>query len=155
MARSRSNASDPFPAALRLLTRRDRSEAELRQKLKQFGFPLSAIDETITKCREYGYLDDERYAQERARSLMRSGRGVGRKIRLDLRQRGFADNVIQKALLAAEEEFSPSRILHEQLERRFPSFQYPSADERERRRVIGYFQRRGFSLDQIFSVLKS
>lgn len=154
MARSKSNASDPFSAALRLLTRRDRSEAELRQKLLQFGFAVTAIDETVTKCREYGYLDDERYALNRARSLMSSGRGVGRKVRQDLYQRGLCENIVDKTLNALEEELSPTRILEQQLVRRFPDFNYANADQRERRRVVGYFQRRGFALDQIFAVLK-
>ena len=151
--RSRSNASDPFAAALRLLTRRDRSETELRDKLRQFGFCISAIDDAVTRCREYNYLDDLRYATERARSLMRSGRGVGPKILLDLRRRGIDEDTARQALETAGDEFRNTEILHDQLERRFPRFDYRTADERERRRVIGFFQRRGFSLEEIFSAL--
>lgn len=154
MVRSQSNDSDPFAAALKVLTRCDRSEAELRDKLKQFGFTLSAIDEAVEKCHEYNYLNDERYALERARSLMRSGRGVGHKIRLELRRRGLSDHHIEQALELVENEFSSRDILHDQLIRRFPSFDYASADDRQRRRVVSYFQRRGFSLEQIFNTLR-
>ncbi len=155
MDKSKSSDSKAFSAALRLLTRRDRSETELRQKLEQFGFSLAAIDAAVEKCREYNYLDDRRYATERARSLMRTGRGVGRKISLDLHRRGIDAELAQRAISIAEEEFSPSSLLQNQLQRRFPNFNYATADNRERRRVIGFFQRRGFNLDQIFSVLKN
>jgi regulatory protein len=154
MVKSQSNDSDPFAAALRVLTRCDRSEAELRNKLKQFGFTLSAIDKAVEKCYEYNYLNDERYARERARSLMRTGRGVGPKIRLELRRRGLSDNHVEQALELVETEFSSHDILRDQLDRRFPSFDYDSADERQRRRVVSYFQRRGFNLGQIFNLLR-
>lgn len=147
-------AAKSFAAALRLLTRRDRSETELRQKLDQFGFSLSAIDSAVAKCQEYNYLDDNRYATERARSLMRTGRGVGRKIRFDLHRRGIDEAIVHQALETAEEEFPAADLLREQLNRRFSTFDYATADDRERRRVIGFFQRRGFPLEQIFTILK-
>jgi len=161
MDRSKSNDSSgtnpskkAFSAALRLLSRRDRSETELRQKLEQFGFSHSAIVTAVEKCREYGYLNDNRYAAERARSFMRTGRGVGLKIMLDLRRRGIDENIVQQAMESAETEFSTDQILREQLLRRFSNFDYLTADNREKRRVVGFFQRRGFSLGQIFAILK-
>ncbi len=150
---SKSTVSDPFSAALRLLTGRDRSEAELRDKLRQFGFAAPAIDNCIEKCRDYGYLDDQRYALERARALMRSGRGTGRKVLLELRHRGIDETIAQQALEIASGEFPSEDLLREQLERRFPRFSYATADERERRRVVGFFQRRGFPLEEIFNIL--
>ena len=143
-----------FAAALRILTRRDRSETELRQKLKQLGFSLSAIETAVDKCQEYNYLNDGRYAAERARILMRTGRGVGRKILLDLRRRGIDETIAHNALQTAESEFSSAELLRDQLNRRFSTFNYTTADNRERRRVIGFFQRRGFPLEQIFTILK-
>ncbi|SDZ79565.1 regulatory protein [Desulfuromusa kysingii] len=154
MEKSKSKDSKSFAAALRVLSRRDRSETELRQKLEQFGFSLSAIDTAIAKCREYNYLNDERYALERARSFMRSGRGVGVKIMFDLRRRGIDELTAQHAVEAAAAEFSPTQILHEQLNRRFPTFNYDTANAQERRRVVSFFQRRGFGLEAIFQVVK-
>jgi regulatory protein len=154
MAKSKSSASDPFALALRLLTRRDRSEAELRDKLQQSGFSASVVEQTIDRCREYNYLNDQRYAQERARALLRSGRGVGRKILLDLRRRGIDEETATHALDVIGGELSTDQLLLDLLGRRFPAFDYWQADDRERRRVIGFFQRRGFPLEQIFRALK-
>lgn len=151
--KSKSNASDPWGRALRLLTRRDRSTAELTAKLKQDGFSSAQIEATLGKCREYNYLDDKRYARERARSLMRSGRGVGRKILGDLRQRGIDEKTADQAVHQASQEFDCQLILRNLLERRFPDFNIATASANERQRIVHYLQRRGFTLEQIFTAL--
>jgi len=154
MATSSSTGSDPFAAALRLLTGRDRSEAELTAKLQQLGFSTEQIDTTLQKCREYNYLNDQRYALERARALLRTGRGVGQKILLDLRRRGIDEATASQALEEASSAFATSDLLREQLQKRFPDFVYQTADQRQRRRVVSFFQRRGFSLGEIFQIIK-
>lgn len=155
MATSSSKDSDVFAAALRVLTRADRSEAELRNKLKQFGFSAPAIDTAIEKCLDYKYLDDSRYALERARSMFRSGRGVGRKVLFELRKRGIDEATASQSIETVSAEFESTQLLSEQLQRRFPNFNYHTADERKRRQVISFFQRRGFQLGEIFSVIKA
>ncbi|MDA3904030.1 MAG: regulatory protein RecX [Desulfuromusa sp.] len=154
MDKSKSNASKSFAAALRLLTRRDRSETELRQKLGQFDFSLSAIESAVEKCREYNYLDDNRYATERARTLMRTGRGVGSRIMLDLRQRGIDETIARQALEIVNCEFDTSQLLRDQLQKRFPDFDYQHAEKKQCRRLISYFQRRGYTLGEIFQTIQ-
>lgn len=152
--KSTSSVSDAFAVALRLLGRCDRSSAQLREKLEQRGFSGKEIDAAIVRCRSYNYLDDERYALARSRALMRSGKGVGVRILLDLKQRGIDPDIAWQALQTVETEFCSEQLLQQELERRFPSFRYLSADARQRRRVIHYFLRRGFPLDQIMAQLK-
>ncbi len=154
MVTSPSNASDPFASALRLLSNRDMSEAELRRKLARFGFSTSEIDAAISKCHDYNYLDDRRYAMLRARNLAHSGKGVGRKIILDLKQRGIDETTAYQVLEEISAEIPPEQVMRDLLQRRFSHFDYHQADDRERRRVIGYLQRRGFPLDLIFGVLR-
>lgn len=154
MVRSRSSASDPWSRALQLLNRRDLSEVELRTKLEMGEFSSNSIDETVQRCCDYGYLDDRRYALERARSLLRNGRGVGRKILLDLQRRGIDSETAEWAISEASREFQPAQILHQLLDRRFPGFNDQQADQREKRRVVGFLQRRGYSLGEIFQAFR-
>lgn len=154
MEKSRSTDSDPFTRALRILGRRDHSEAELRRKLERFGFSASAIDSAVERCYHYDYLDDQRYALARCREMLRNGRGVGPRILLDLRRRGLNEKVAREALESAAKEFSDVEVFQQQLERRFHGFDYTAASDKERRRVVSYFQRRGFQLSVIFSELK-
>lgn len=154
MVKSKSSASDPFVTALRILTRQDRSEAELRNKLKQFSFSAAAIDAAVEKCHGYNYLNDQRYALERARAMIRTGRGVGRRVLLELRRRGIDEALVQQTLETVASEFETDQLLREQLQRRFPNFDFNTADDRQRRRVISFFQRRGFALSELLRILK-
>lgn len=154
MRKSRSTASDLFSHALRILGRRDHSEAELRQKLERFDVPVAVIDETIERCYSYNYLNDERYAQAKSREMLRNGRGVGPRILLELRRRGIKESLAHEALQSASEEFPAEEVFLQQLERRFAGFSYTEASDKERRRVVSYFQRRGFELGTIFTLLR-
>jgi regulatory protein len=141
--------ADPWPAALRILTRRDYSQAELRQRLIDKGFDQERIDAALQRCLELGYLDDARYALNRATSLMNQGRAVGKRVLLDLRQHGVNEETAARALALAREACDEDQLLAEILERRFADFNYDSAPTKERRRVVHFLQRRGFTIDRI------
>ena len=51
--------------ALRLLEFRSHSERELSDKLKRAGAKEEDIDEILEFCRNYGFLDDRKYAIEK------------------------------------------------------------------------------------------
>jgi len=121
----------------------------------QLGFSAEQAEDARKYCLEFGYLNDQRYALERTRMLMRNGRGVGTKILYDLRKRGIDEQYAQAALEQASEEFDTFELLKQQLERKFPGFNYRRSEEKLKRRVVSYFQRRGYHLDQIFSVLNT
>lgn len=145
--------TDPWPVALRLLTRRDYSRAEMHQRLSDRGFDPARIDETLQRCLELGYLDDTRYALNRASSLMNQGRAVGPRILADLRQRGISEEVACRALAKARTDCDENQLLQALLARRFPNFAYDTAPAKEQRRVVHFLQRRGFTLSRIMAQL--
>ena len=53
--------TDARNKALRLLTVMDRSEHELRTKLKERGFAPEEVDDAISYVKSYDYLEDARY----------------------------------------------------------------------------------------------
>lgn len=146
--------SDALAAALRLLARRGRSESELAGRLRQKGFSEAAITSVMARCRQLGYLDDARFARERARELMRGGRAVGRRVLVDLQQRGIAEATALAAVEEAAQEFGEDALLADLRRRRFPDFAWPAADDRQRQRVVNFFLRRGFSLPRVLSFLR-
>lgn len=148
-----TECTDPWPAALRILTRRDYSQAELRQRLLDKGFDPAAIEAALQRCLELGYLDDARYALNRATSLMNQGRAVGKRILLDLRQHGVSEETATRALQRAREACDEDQLLAKLLQRRFADFNYDSAPAKERRRVVHFLQRRGFTIDRIMAQL--
>jgi len=145
--------TDPWPATLRILTRRDYSQSELRQRLTDKGFDPVRIEAALKRCLELGYLDDARYALNRATGLMRQGRAVGKRVLLDLRQHGVNEEIANRALQLAREVCDEEQLLASLLERRFANFNYDSAPAKERRRVVHFLQRRGFTIDRIMAQL--
>ncbi len=147
-------ARSPLALALNLLSRRDHSEAELRKKLIPKGFSTEALDEALARLKSAGYLDDRRFARSFAESALRNGRGYGFRLRLELSRRGIADEIIEETLAALGDEYEEVTTLSELMARKFEGFDPHQADERQKRRVISYFQRRGFSLAAIIRVFR-
>ena len=142
-----------FQEALKLLTGRDYSEAELRSRLSRHGYAAEEIDDAVARCKEYGYLDTERFATNRARGLLSRGQAVGSRVKEDLRRRGVDAESIEAVMQKMAEEFPAPELLGQILERRFAGFDVRQADMRSKNRVLGYFLRRGFSRDMVLQAL--
>ncbi|BCA78791.1 hypothetical protein AOP6_0578 [Desulfuromonas sp. AOP6] len=141
-------------AALRLLALRGRSEEELRGKLRRKEFSEQDIAACLERCRQLGYLDDERFAEERARLLLSQGRATGKRLLLELQRLGIEEGLARQALETARTEHDEMGLLTDLLDRRFPQFDYQSADDRQRRRVIHYFMRRGFTFTDVMAAVQ-
>jgi regulatory protein len=85
---------------------------------------------------------------------MRQGRAVGRRLFLELCRRGVSRDIAEELLSSSEGDYDERAAVRELLARRYPSFDPASADSRERRRIVSWFQRRGFSLSAIFDSLR-
>lgn len=53
----------------------DRSEHAIRERLAREGFDRGEIDESVERAKEYGYIDDTRYAEVLVRSRISQGKG--------------------------------------------------------------------------------
>jgi len=149
------NGTRPLDVALRLLARRDRGERELAGHLRRKGCDETDIATVLQRCRELGYLDEDRFARHRAKTLMTSGRAVGGRLLAELKRQGIEEELAHQAASEAETEIDRNQLLADLLARRFAGFSYEHADDRQRRRVIHYFLRRGFSLEQILARCKN
>jgi len=147
-------ADSALAAAFRLLALRDRSEHDLAGRLRRKGFGADDIGTALERCKALGYLDDNRFARQRAKSLLASGRAAGPRLLAELKQQGIAEDLARIAISEAGHAVDPDQILNDLLRKRFAGFNYAEADDRQRRRVIQYFMRRGFSLSRVLSLLK-
>ncbi len=141
-------------AALRALGRRDHSEAELAAKLTAKGFPAAVVADTVARLKEAGYLDDRRFARQWADSALRNRRGFGPRLRQELLRRGVAEAVAAEALASLDGEYGETALIGDVLARKFPAFSPAAAPDREKRRVMQYLQRRGFSCAAIMTVFR-
>ena len=139
--------------AYRLLAFRSHSEEELEAKLKAAGFSEAAAVGALARCRELGYLDDEKYARQRARDLAVNRLYGDRRIGADLRGKGIPEALLREAIAEAREELGAGEAIRRLLAKQGDA---PDAalDRRRKERLIRGLMVRGFSRGQIFSVLK-
>ena len=138
--------------ALRLLEHMDRTERGLTDRLKQAGFSGEAAEDAVAYVSEFGYINDERYAFNYI--MYRIHDKSRQKILQELQQKGVDRQTIQAAWEEAEELEAPDEhaLLIRQIEKKYPPD--TELDEREMRRLMGYFARRGFRQSEITSALE-
>lgn len=130
--------------ALYLLERMDRTEQQLREKLKSSDYPEEVIEEAIEYVKSFHYLDDERYAENFTR--YKKENMSRQQIKQKLMLKGVSKDIIQNAI---EEEYDVDESIHIRNILEKKHFSYETADEGEFRRVYGYLLRRGLSLIHI------
>lgn len=138
-------------AALNLLTHRGRSEHELRQRLRQRGFTQDAIDDTIRRVIDWGYLNDEQFAsawvEQRSSSRPRSRRALQH----ELREKGVDREIIAAAVESANiDELSDARQLAVEKWRKDRDLPL----DKRRQRTAGFLARRGYGWDVAGPILK-
>ena len=126
-------------AALRLLSYRPRSEAELRARLEQRGFAPAGVEDVISRLRQQGLVDDAAFARfwvENRESFRPRSRSLAA---LELRRKGIAGEVAAAAVAGENDEDGAYRAAR----RRVRVLAGAGRDE-FRRRLVDYLRRRGF-----------
>ena len=138
--------------AMSLLEHKDRTEQELRDRLRQAGFSPEDLENAIEYVRSFGYINDDRYAS--AFILGRIDRKSRNKILQELQQKGIDRETAVKAWeQTAQLEMPDERsVLRSTVEKKHK----PGArlDEKELRRLYGFLARRGFQYEDIAGVLR-
>lgn len=134
---------------MNLLKSMDRTEFQLRQKLRQGDYPEEVTERAIAYVKKFGYVNDRAYALRYIES--RQGRDARRQIACDLRQKGISQDIIQEAFEEAEPQDEEALI------RRLAEKKHidpRTADRKERQRLYGFLMRKGFSADAIGRALR-
>ena len=143
-----------FDYAIRSLTRRMRSERDLRRLLvaRAEASDLEAVDRVLSRLRELRYLSDERFAQDYTR-LRQEGQSFGqRRVRQDLQAKGIGKELIATTVERAYAETDEVVLARQFCERkRMP----PPANPKETARVMGRLLRAGFSSTAIWKLLRA
>jgi regulatory protein len=116
--RPRLDAEALFDYAVQALAGRAHSAAEIRVKLKAKAEHASDVDGVIGRLREYGYLDDRKFAENfTGARLENQGLGKARVLR-DLQARRVASSTARRAVDQAYAKVDEVRLIEEYVERR-------------------------------------
>jgi regulatory protein len=135
----RQSKEEAYQRALSLLSRRPRSELELRQYFQRRGIDSELADTVLQRLRERGLVDDEAFARAwvENRAAFRP-RGPWA-LRAELRKKGVANETIDAALEGFDQEQAAYKAASK-VARRWSEL---SAED-FRSRLDAYLARRGF-----------
>jgi len=138
------NEPEVWNRALYLLSRREHSVKELREKLKRKGAEEEIIEQVIERLLEEDWLNEGRFAESFTRSRVAKGLGPYR-IRRELQERGVTGQDIANAMEPFEAQWFDLAI--EVKQRKYGA--EVEEDFRERAKQQRFLQYRGFSHEQI------
>jgi regulatory protein len=134
-----------YQRAIKLITYRDRSIAEIRQSLHQKQIPEEIIENVINRLGENGLLDDKRFANLWIENRNEFRPRSHRMLALELRKKGISEDIISQVLenTTADEELA-HKAAQKQIRR------YKTLEWQDFRRKLGSFlARRGFSYETV------
>jgi regulatory protein len=137
-----------YQQALRLLSYRARSQAELQQNLRKRGTPEDVIEGVIQRLSQAGLMNDQQFAQNwidnRSEFRPRSRRALG----YELKQRGVDPETIETTLSGVDDQALAYEAAQKKARR------YQDLDRQAfRQKMIAFLGRRGFSYEVIAPVV--
>lgn len=134
--------------ALYLLKNSDKTEAQIRRKLREGYYPDEVIDDVLEFLRQYHFTDDHRYGQQYISSY--GSKKSRRCIAFDLQKKGLDREVIQELL-------EESELDEEEQIRRFLQKKHYVRGEttpKEYQKLTAALARKGFSYDMIHYIME-
>ena len=146
--------ADAYIVALKLLSARELSEAQLRTRLTRRELDPDDIDAAIARLREDGTLNDRRVAVAAARleSVIRH-RGRARVLQ-KVRRLGIDGSTAESAVAEVFGEVDEGALLDHALERRLRGASPRDLDEKGRARIVRGLAAQGFAFDAILKRLR-
>lgn len=136
--------------ALSLLTDMDRTEVQLRQKLKQKGYEEDIVEQTIEYVKSFGYIDDAKYARRFVESRKKTK--SKQEMTAMLCQKGVNREFIAEALEECYTSEDAVEAIRHLAEKKHYSFQ--DSTDKEKKKICEYLLRKGFYYDDIRQVIQ-
>lgn len=142
--------------ALLVLGGRAHSSGELREKLRRKSARAGDVDPTIARLKEYGYLNDRKFAESFAAARLEN-EGLGKtRVLADLSRRRVAPAVAQQTVGKVYEDVDEQALAEDFVRRKFhmASKENLFQDEKQMARAYGRLVRAGFRSATALAVLK-
>lgn len=139
--------------SMNLLQSREYTEKQMRDKLKQGGYPERVIDEALSYVKSYRYIDDNRYTASYIEYHVEHK--SRQRILQDLMRKGISKECIEKEWDRLEQlgmKENEEKMIFDILEKKH--YIEKEADIKERRRMFAFLLRRGFSAEKIRKVMQ-
>lgn len=149
------NETGLYDYAIKSLGRQMRTEADLRRLMQKRVEPgergAEIISTVVARLNEYGYLNDQSFAETYARLRHENEKLGQRRVKQDLKQKGVKDTLIVETLDARYANTNEEALAREHLERR--RIKKPE-NPKETARVMRRLVTAGFSTATIYKILR-
>jgi regulatory protein len=139
-----ADAEAAYRTLLRALERRSFATRDLERRLLRKGHPRPAVEGALARAVELGLLNDAAFARDFVQTRAARGRGPGRLLR-DLLAMGIDRDHIDRAIAAEWPEGSDREAVPRALAAKRVAQLRDLPRPVQRRRVLAYLARRGFS----------
>lgn len=135
--------------AVKLLAAKPRSIGELRERLLEKNWTNNEIvDRVIGKLKEYGYLDDEKFANDLAISKLRQRPQGKRRLQQAMSRKQLDRETVDAAIRSAFEKMPESELIEQAIQKRLRLRGNPETRE-EAKKFYDHLLRQGFNYDLI------
>jgi len=144
---------DTYLFALRLLSRRELSEKQVRQRLARDGHDTASIEVAVSRLKANRSIDDLRVATLIARRETAVRRRGKLRVRQQIEAAGISPVIAAQAVDEAFADLDPDALLGAALDKRLHG-RDQIADDREFQRLYRYLMGQGFEPDRILAHLR-
>ena len=146
-------SQDTYLIALRMLARRELSEAQVRQRLARRGEDRDAIDEAVARLKAEGNINDERVAGVIARTQTTLKSRGRRRVLQQIEAAGIAKSIASRTVDEAFQDLDADALLLGSIAKRLRG-RDRITDDREFQRLYRYLTAQGFDSDRILAHLR-
>lgn len=139
-----------FSIGVRYASYQPRTASEVKRRLSRENISLALQEQVVEKLTKNGWLDDVAYARRYAEEKQRKGWSL-RHISSSLREKGIEYALLQDVLQEIPLE-SEKEVLRTLLRKKYA--RRDLSDKKEFQRTMQALCRRGFSFDDVLSVLR-
>jgi regulatory protein len=142
--------------ALRVLAGRASSTGELREKLRRRAERSGDVDETLARLKDYGYLNDRRFAEGFASARLSNEKLGSARVLRDLRQRRVAPSLAESAVRQAYQDVDELALIEDWIRRKYRLAEREGLfrDDKDLARAYARLLRAGFRSGEIVAALK-
>jgi regulatory protein len=138
--------------AYRLLSYRQRSVKEIKDRLEKNKFTPNIITKTVKYLREIDYLNDENFAEFWIRTKLRLSPVGWSALRYQLRQKGVAEQIIDKAISNFAGRYDECDVAKEAILSRVGCYKNLEPFKLKKS-LYSYLSRRGFPREVILKAI--
>lgn len=143
--KNESDFGKNYIRAVDLISRRLRSEREIRDYARRKQWTEDNTERVIDRLCERGYLNDERFAESFVRSRANTRNFSAKRMKVELQKKGVKPDIITN-ILAESDDYDEMAALRKMIAKKINKYD-------DERKLVAYLARQGFKYDDIKSAL--